>query len=179
MLQSFTKINLIQLIYNETLKEYKSDIKSNTGQFHYNQYYNYFMGMRVTYNRAKQTSTSETKSGTTLTRQDNYNGDLLDSFTNVQTTDWGRNKTKYSKSGGFEGKGGYIIHFTNDMTIDEAVSLYSQLIEDGLMDKAFLSLAFELTFYNENYQTGVVLAYNFIQTNAGKVNKIKTKRSFF
>ena len=65
------------------------------------------------------------------------------------------------------------------MTIDEANSLYTQLIEDGLMDNAFLSLTFELTFYNENYQTGVVLAYSFIQTNAGKVNKIKTKRSFF
>ena len=122
MLINFAEANLIQMIYNETMKDYPSSLNIKSDNYHFVQYFNYFMGMRVTYNRAQLSSTTEGKSGTDSTREYNYSENLSDSLSKVQTTDWGRNKTKYSKSNGFEGKGGYIIHFANDLTIDEATS---------------------------------------------------------
>ena len=179
MISNFTNTNLIQLIYNETMKEYRSMVPNSTNKYHFIQYFNFFMGMRVTYNRAELTSSSENKSGTNSTRKGNYDGESQSSFSDVQKSIWGKNSYQYSSSGGYEDKGGYIIHFPNDYTIDEAEALWNQLLKDGIFDKSFISLAFELSFYNENYQVGVVLGYEFIQTNAGFISKIKTKRPFF
>ena len=99
MLINFAEASLIQMVYNETMKDYPSPLNIKSDKYHFVQYFNYFMGMRVTYNRAKLTSATKDKSGIDSNREENYLGNLQDSISNVQTADWGRNKIKYSKSG--------------------------------------------------------------------------------
>ena len=175
MMLQFIYGNLLQTIYNETNKNYPSQVD----KYHYLQYFNYLMGIRITYNRAKLQQTSESKCGTEFTRISDYEGTSVDQYSNVETEDWGTFKIQYSKNGGYNNLGGYVIHIPNDYNIEETLVLYNQLIADGFIDSQFLSAVFEVIFYNENFQTGVVLAYEFIQNNAGELKIDKHRSSFF
>ena len=171
----FIRGNIVQLIFNETNKFYPAHVKG----YHYLQYTNYLMGARVTYNRAKLVSTSEIKSGTNDTRIGDYEQTSISSYTDVETANWGSKSIPYSISGGYKGLGGYIIHFPNDYSIEEVISSLDGLAKDGLTDSHFLSIVIEAVFYNENYQTGVVLSYEFLLNNAGQLKKRKHRSSFF
>ena len=175
MMLQFIYGNLLQTIYNETNKNYPSQVD----KYHYLQYFNYLMGIRITYNRAKLQQTSESKCGTEFIRISDYEGTSVDQYSNVETEDWGTLKIQYSKNGGYNNLGGYVIHIPNDYNIEETLVLYNQLIADGFIDSQFLSAVFEVIFYNENFQTGVVLAYEFIQNNAGELKIDKHRLSFF
>ena len=175
MMLEFIKGNILELIFNETSKFYPAQVKG----YHYLQSFNYLMGIRVTYNRAKLSATSEVKSGTNNTRVGNYFEASISDYSDVETSNWGSKNISYSSSGGYKGLGGYIIHIPNDIKIDEAMNMYDYLIKDGLTDNHFLSIVFELVFYNENYQTGIVLAYEFLLNSAGQLNKEKHRSPFF
>ena len=171
----FIKGNIVQLIFNETSKFYPAQVDG----YHYLQFSNYFMGTRVTYNRAKLSRVSEIKSGTNYTRIGDYEDESISKYTEVETSNWGSKNISYSTSGGYKGLGGYIIHIPNDYKIEEVISLWDTLFNDGLTDSQFLSVVFEIVCYNENYQTGMVLAYEFIMNNAGQLKKVKYRSSFF
>ena len=175
MMLQFIHGNLFQIIYNETKKEYPSQVDG----YHYLQYFNYLMGMRITYNRAELKSISEAKTGTDYVRVGNYEETPIKDYSNVDTTTWGSTKIPYSASGGYNNLGGYIIHVPNDYNIDEVINLENQLIADGFIDKQFLSAVIEVVFYNENYQTGVILTYEFLQNNAGELKIANYRKSFF
>ena len=175
MMLQFIHGNLFETIYNETNKDYPSQVDG----YHYLQYFNYLMGMRITYNRADLKFISEAKAGTDYVRVGDYEETSIDHYSNVETTAWGSTNIPYSASGGYNNLGGYIIHVPNDYNIDEVINLENQLIADGFIDDQFLSAVFEVVFYNENYQTGVILAYEFLQNNAGELKIAKHRSSFF
>ena len=152
---------------------------SQVNGYHYLQYFNYLMGIRITYNRAELKSTSDSKTGTDYVRVGNYEETPIKDYSNVDTTTWGSTKIPYSSSGGYNNLGGYIFHVPNDYNIDEVINLENQLIADGFIDDQFLSAVFEVVFYNENYQTGVILVYEFLQNNAGELKIANYQKSFF
>jgi hypothetical protein len=73
----------------------------------------------------------------------------------VNKTDFGINNTSYSTDNTYKNTGGFAHFFPSNFTADEAYDLYTQLIADGLYNADVLSMALELMFYNENYQTGM------------------------
>ena len=166
---------LIQEIFNETIKEYTA----LTEGYHYISGFNYFMGIRLTHNRAELIQDPTDTSTKKLIRKRDYQGTASQSFSDVVESPFGRNSTAYQSGGGFNNKGGYVHHFANDLTLQKANQTYQDLITDGLFDQNFLSLALEVVFYNENYQAGTVLIYQFLENNAGRVESYKDRRAFF
>ena len=88
-------------------------------------------------------------------------------------------KIQHSKNGGQRNLGEYIIYIPNDYNIEETLILCNQLIADGFIDSQFLSAVFEVIFYNENLQAGVILAYEFLKNNAGELKIDEHRSSFF
>lgn len=65
------------------------------------------------------------------------------------------------------------------LNITEAYDYYNRIWFDGLFDKPSLSLTLEIMFYNENYQTGVIMIYEFLINNSAKVEKHKNIEAFY
>ena len=51
--------------------------------------------------------------------------------------------------------------------------------DDELFNNELLDLTVELMFYNENYQTGIVQAYQFLINNSGDIQMYKDTNMFF
>ena len=148
--------------------------------YHYLNFYNYFMGLRITNNRVKlEKNKFHTEIGNTTVRESNYNDNPNRKFSDIETTPFGRNKLEYQSDGGYKDTGGYIFYFNSNLTYDEVDGNYTQLVKDGLFDDHWLSIVLEMMFYNGNYQTGVILSYEFLITNAGKIFKDKSIDSFY
>jgi hypothetical protein len=73
----------------------------------------------------------------------------------INKADFGSYNTSYSTDNTYKNTGGFAHFFPSNFTVDEAYNLYGELIEDGLFGGDLLSIALELMFYNENYQTGM------------------------
>jgi len=109
---------LISQIYDESTKEYPAMVEG----YHYLNNYNYFMGMRVTHNRAllKDNPDSDYIDIIPYIRKKNYNGDTDRNYEEIQKTPFGEDNLEYSSGGGFGGSGGFIHYFGSDLTIQEA-----------------------------------------------------------
>jgi hypothetical protein len=114
----FLQSVIIPQIYDEESKEYPAMVDG----FHYLNYYNFFMGIRLTHNRAKLKENKQDISKDTIThiRKTNYKGSTNQRFGDLDKTSFGSENTKYSKNGGYRGKGGFIHFFEAD--IDEKVA---------------------------------------------------------
>ena len=163
-------------IYNEEIKDFPSEVSG----CHYINYFNYFMGMRVTYNRAKLLDSSNIdKTGKLKDRISNYDKNPNSKFENVETDSFGKDKIKYQNDGGYKNTGGYVIYFNSNLTYTEAKNKYTQLVKDGLFDEYCISIVLEIMMYNGNYQTGVVISYEFLINNAASMFKDKDIDAFY
>ena len=170
MIDEFIYNAILTEIFNETVK----DFKSNSSNIHFINYYNYFMGMRVTFNRAELVNSSNVdRTGRSDYRVSNYRLNPNNKFKNIMTDDFGSNKIKYQENGGYQNAGGYIIYFNSNLTFSEVETKYIQLLDDGLFDEHCLSIVLEIMLYNGHYQTGTILSYEFLIDNAGNVFKDK------
>ena len=141
--------------------------------YHYLNFYNYAMGVRITFNRAQLTDYIIDDELTDMKRKTDYNSNSYQRFSDIITEPFGYEKLEYEYNGGYKGKGGYVVYFPSNLTYDEVDQKYVKLVEDGLFDENFLSLAVEIMLYNGNYQAGVILSYEFLIENAGRVVKQK------
>ena len=84
---------------------------------------------------------------------------------------------EYQDGGGHNGQGGFVIFLSDILNETEARDKYSQLtIEDTSnftrkLEDNFLDLTFEVLLFNENYEWGVVITFEFLQNNAGEIDK--------
>ena len=176
MTNDFISNVIINQIYNEDIKDDLSPIPGN----HYLKYFNYFMGMRITYNRAELQQRSSTGlSGKPSYRISNYNGNPNIRFSNIITDPFGRNETEYQENEGYKNTGGYVFYFDSNLTYEKADEKYREIVEDGLFDEYWLSIVLEIMIYNCNYQTGVIISYEFLVNNAGNVFKDKNIDAFY
>ena len=176
-ISSFITNVVITNIYNETVKQYKA-LNDN---FHYVNYYNFFMGLRITQNRAELTENhdSNSKSAISHIRDINYSGDTTIKYGNLNKTDFGTDNIQYCESWGYANAGGFVHYFGSNLSIDQAQSKYSKILNDGLFEYNLLDITLEIMFYNENYQTGIMQVYQFLINNAGDVEKYKDTNAFF
>jgi hypothetical protein len=87
--------------------------------------------------------------------------------------------TEYDSTGGYNGNGGFVFYFNDSLTFEQADLKYENLIADGLFDKEYLSTVFEIMLYNENLQAGVIVNYEFLYNNAGKIDKTISTDVFY
>ena len=86
MIDEFIHNAILTEIFNETVK----DFQSNSSNIHFINYYNYFMGMRVTFNRAELVNSSNIeKTGKSDYRASNYRLNPNYKFENIMTNDFG------------------------------------------------------------------------------------------
>ena len=166
---------VLERIYNEDIKDYSAMNSS----YHYLNFYNYAMGVRITFNRAQLTDYIIDDELTDMKRKTDYNSNSYQRFSDIITEPFGSEKLEYEYNGGYKGKGGYVVYFPSNLTYDEVDQKYVKLVEDGLFDENFLSLDVEIMLYNGNYQAGVVLSYEFLIENAGRVVKQKWTNAFY
>jgi len=109
---------------------------------------NYVGGMRFSYHRADLAYKSSPYPSAILeSRRTNYKGSTNSSnFDRIEKDPFGRDQIKYSNSGGYYDRGGYIIYFESDWDLDKALSYYQNLTEDGIFDKQFIALTMEVNF---------------------------------
>ena len=170
MIDDFINNVILSEIFDESKKEFPSIVENS----HFINYYNYFMGMRVTFNRAELVNSSNVdRTGRSDYRISNYRLNPNNKFKNIMTDDFGSSKIKYQENGGYQNAGGYIIYFNSNLTFSEAEDKYSQLIYNKLFDEHCLSIVLEIMLYNGHYQTGTILSYEFLIDNAGNVFKDK------
>ena len=166
-------------IYDESIKT-DDPINEN---YHYLGYFNYFAGMRMTYNRIdlKDYIRDTDTNTTSKIRKRNYNGKTNKRYKDLQTEDYYEYlPVSYKSDGGYRGKGGYIYFFQSNWTNDAAQSYYIDMWQDGVIySDNSLTFTLEIMFYNENLQTGVVLIYEFLINNAGVLEKHKNVETFY
>lgn len=113
------------------------------------------------------------------TRKRNYQGHTYQKFTDVITDVFGeRSQIPYSSSGGYQNKGGYVVYFNDTITYSEAMDIFYDLCKDGLFDLNLLSITLEVMAYNQNYQIGAILAYEFLVNNGGQIDMYTHRSSF-
>ena len=168
---------VIEQIYNEQAKQYGSQNQKH----HYLNYYNFFMGMRVTQNRAVLTKNQNFKSNGNQSnvRQINYSGDTKTKYSKIDTSTFGSDTIAYWSSWGYAGVGGFVHYFNSLLTLNQARSKFSSMVSDGLFSSELLDITIELMFYNENYQTGIVHAYQFLINNSGDIEKYEDTNAFY
>ena len=167
---------ILPQIYKEEIKDFPSEVKG----CHYINYFNYFMGMRVTYNRAKLLDSGNIdETGKLKDRISNYDKNPNSKLENVETNPFGKDKIEYQNDGGYKNTGGYVIYFNSNLTYTEAETKYTQLAKDGLFDEYCISIVLEIMMYNGNYQTGVVISYEFLINNAASMFKDKDIDAFY
>ncbi|CAI2380259.1 unnamed protein product [Moneuplotes crassus] len=167
---------IIAQIYDESQKEFEAMAEG----YHYLSYSNYFCGLRLTHNRAlAQTNTDAYKEKIPVTRKGNYKGKSNQRQSNLHTEPFGTDNTKYSKNGGYKGKGGYVHYFDDSLDYYEALIQYATLLEDGVFEGDLVNLVVEIMLYNENFQVGINLAYEFMINNAGKIETYKDIQAFY
>ena len=149
--------------------------------YHYINFYNFFMGCRVTQNRADvKTNTDKTTiDAIGHLRKRNYSGKTSQTFKDVLTSDFGSVPTPYSEDGGYRHKGGYVHYFASNLTFKEAMNKFRTMNDDSVFDPNLISFTIELMFYNQNYQTGITIVYEFLINNAGDVEKYADINAFY
>ena len=147
---------IIEQIYNEKIKPYNTQNQ----KYHYLNYFYFFMGMRITQNRAVLTKNQNIKYNDNQSniRQINYSGDTKTKYSKIDTSTFGSDKISYWSSWGYAGAGGFVHYFDSLLTLNQARSKFSSMISDGLFSSELLDITVELMFYNENHQTGIVQA---------------------
>lgn len=169
----FTNI-LIPQIYEELGKEYPAMVDG----YHYINNYNYFAGMRLTHNRVILDYKKHNGFYDDV-RKRNYVGRTNIKFKNIHTDVFDLYETEYSGSGGYADKGGYIYFLKDNLTYDEAIQFADDAYNNYMFDDEYLTLTFELMFYNQNLQTGCIVSYEFLNNNAAMVEKHVIVSTFF
>ena len=82
-------------------------------------------------------------------------------------------------NGGYNGKGGYVFFFNDTLTIEQAKEEYLKLDPNTMYDDKFLSLTAEILLYNSNYQTGIILALEFLRNNADVIHPVISTFMFY
>ena len=157
---------MLPQIFNEEVKDYSALVDG----YHYINNFNYFMGMRVTVNLAKLNSKKVHGNTIKPARRDNYEGRTDQTFDHLYTETI-NNTNKYSDKGGYVDKGGYIYYLHDNMTFNEANDLFNGIKALRTFNESFLTNTIEVILYNENLQTGIVLAYELLENNAGAMEK--------
>lgn len=123
--QFFVNI-ILPVIYNENSKDYQPMAEG----FHYLNGFNYFMGLRVTHNRAKMDNTTEEQEyddNVLLLRTENYSGRSSKKFKDIDTAGFGgingSTPFEYKAGGGYNNKGGYVHFFPDNFTFEDALAL--------------------------------------------------------
>lgn len=75
--------------------------------------------------------------------------------------------------------GGFVFFFNDTLTFSEAQQKLNGLYDEGLLGKEFLSIVYEVMLYNQNLQAGVILNYEFLYNNAGKIDKTISSDLFY
>lgn len=165
---------LIKQIFDESVKKFES------GQdgYHYINNYNYFGGMRLTHNRVDLKRYSR-DSLHDWTRRKNYQGRTNQRFTSINTDYFWLEDKEYSQHGGYFDKGGFIYFLKSDTTYEEATAFSDNAEYNWMFDEEYLTLTFEIMFYNQNLQTGVFICYEFLNNNAAVIEKHVFVDSFF
>lgn len=143
--------------------------------------FNYYMGMRMTFNKAEMIDDPNFYDDAIKEyRATNYEGRTNKKIKETKTEPFGAiNQIPYTSSGGYAGKGGYVAFFQDNWNITEAATYYYTLLLDGLFDKQLVSITLEIMAYNQNLQTGVNIAFEFMINNAGEIQKNIYKMAFF
>lgn len=91
-----------------------------------------------------------------LIRKNNYEGKITDdgNDSSINKTDFGTGSKKYTVANTYKKTGGFSHFFASNLSVVEAYELYNSIVVDDLYDGDLLSIALEIMFYNENYQTG-------------------------
>jgi hypothetical protein len=161
--------------YYQILFEEVKEFPNQGSLYHFVNNWNFFAGSRITFNRAiletKEIQVDGKKAEVSV-RKSNYQGEANDKYKSkytvkliildVQTEDFGKYKIPYSSTGGHGGNGGYVYYIHANTTFWSFFDYYDQLYADGLYDSGLISIILESIFYNENFQTGVLLTYQFI-----------------
>ena len=134
---------ILRQIYDETVKEYTNEelnSSPNASNYHYINNVNYFMGMRITHNRADLTSDKDSHLHPLYNRfrKENYYGQTSQRFGDLNETTFSRYNVKYSEDGGYFGKGGFVHYFEPHWTYQNATNFYDELVQDGLFDQKYL-----------------------------------------
>ena len=168
---------VINKIYDESTKQYKP----LNPKYHYINYYNYFMGLRITQNRVDLSTNSNNNSNRAESRirKINYSGNTTARYGDLDKTKFGTDEIQYWKSCGYANAGGFVHFFNSSITLTQAQNKFNTMINDGLFSEELLDITLEIMFYNENYQTGITIAYQFLINNAGDVEKYKDTTQFF
>ena len=168
---------VINKIYDESTKQYKP----LNPKYHYINYYNYFMGLRITQNRVDLSTNSNNNSNRAESRirKINYSGNTTARYGDLDKTKFGTDEIQYWKSCGYANVGGFVHFFNSSITLNQAQNKFNTMINDGLFSEELLDITLEIMFYNENYQTGITIAYQFLINNAGDVEKYKDTTQFF
>ena len=176
-INSFIGKVIIPQIYDEHLKEFLSIVEG----YHYFSYYNYFAGMRITHNKAKiiDNKSGEREKEIPTKRKGNFKGKPNVRMKDIDKSNFGKDSLEYTEDGGYNGKGGFVHFFDSNLTIEEASRKYGTLENDGLYSENLLSIVVELMFYNENYQVGVTMAYEFLVNNAGSIEMYTNNNAFY
>jgi hypothetical protein len=164
-------------IFNEDTK----DFPNTESDAHFLSSFNYFVGARFTVNRANMKPTSVNSGNSTyefLKRESNYEGQTNSSYSDVEKTPFGKADIEYTGSGGYSGEGGYVLFLRWDTKYEMLRNIFFAFVADGLFDEKFISLTLESIFYNENYQTGIHIAYMFMYNNAGDLEVYQTTHMY-
>ena len=177
------KVTVNQFIYNAIMTQiFNEDIKDYyplVDGYHYLTVFNYAAGVRITYNRIKLENTEVLDFKNIKVRQANYEDGHDIIFENVETKPFGTDEVEYQPSGGYQGKGGYVFYFRSNLTYEEMLDKYTQMVRDGFYDKNWLSIIVEIMIYNANFQTGIIIAYEFLLNNAGDLIHNKNIDAFY
>ena len=137
-----SKWEVLQFGYNILLPQiYDPNTKSN-GEFkdgyHYVADYNYFMGMRMTLNLADLSSDFKYfDTFKDFVRKDNYQGRTDKRYDKLFKGEY--INTTYTKTGGYDGKGGYVYYAADNLTLEQADNIILEPLFDGLIDNRIVT----------------------------------------
>ena len=117
---------VINRIYDESTKQYMP-LNSN---YHYINYYNYFMGLRITQNRVDLSANSNKNSNDAKSRirKINYSGDTTVRYGDLDKTEFGTDEIQYWKSCGYANAGGFVHFFNSSITLTQAQNKFNTMI---------------------------------------------------
>ena len=138
----------------------------------------------MTYNRAllENNSQNHLKEVVFNHRIDNYHGRTNTAFENIEQATF--QGVAFDQNGGYKGKGGYVFYFADNLSYQEASTQFDNLSDDSLGENRmfgnkFLAITIEILLFNPNYQVGVSVALEFLENNAGFIDKTLTSNAFY
>ena len=127
---------VIEQIYDESIKQYVS----LNEKYHYLNYYNFFMGMRITQNRVsfKKMQYICTPDVVDNVRKFDYSGDTATRYGSLDTDPFGTDKISYWNDWGYAGAGGFVHYFDSLLNLTQAQDKFNKMYDDGLISEALL-----------------------------------------